>query len=482
VTVRVDRLTADDELMLSASATWPQDIVAVAMLEASGLLSPDGFELGRVREAIERRIHLVPRLRQVIRFPGRWQGPPYWVDDASFDLAAHVGHRVVRAPGSESELLTAVEELRREPLDSSRPMWAMWFLTGLQDGRVAWVVKLNHAMTDGLAAMTTVRSLLDASGSGTRTPMPWNPRREPTPRELVTDAMRARVGSIARMLAGAARPRATWRTWRLAWPAVRELVGERPASRTSVDAVIGRDRVLARISVPTATVRHVAREHDTSVNDVLLALTEAGLRELLRHRGERTDGRFLRAYVPVTLRRRLGGAQHGNQVSQMVVPLLLDEAEAGARLRRLARETARRKARTRIALGALFGGRLARGLLLKAVIRQRVNVTTASVPGGARHRSLAGAELREVTPILPLIGNVPLGVGAVAYGDTLGIGITADRATYPDLDVLVAAMRAELAALEATVRPQPGRGVARLGTSWSSQTLPSGSANVAYEP
>lgn len=437
--------------MLVASRRWPQDIVAVAMLDGASLLGPDGFAIDRIRGTLDRRLHLVPRLRQVIRTPSRWLGAPYWVDATSFDVRGHVHHLRLGARGGEDELFAVVEGLRRRPLDASRPMWAMWFVTGLPDGRVAWVVKLHHAMTDGLAAMTTIRSLLDPRDEDAPPPEPWRPRPAPATGQLLADATVRRVRSLAGTIAAMARPWRLWRQWREAWPALRELVGERPASRTSVDALIGPDRVNATLRVPTASVRHIARIHDASVNDVILALTEAGLRALLEHRGERTAGRFLRAYVPVTLRRRLGGAQHGNRVSQMVVPLRLDVADAAARLRRISAETSRRKARTRTALGALFNGRLARALLLRAVIRQRVNITTASIPGGASRRSVAGAALLDVVPVLPLIGNVPLGVGAVAYGDTLGIGITADRATYPDLLVLVAGMRTELAALQATL-------------------------------
>jgi hypothetical protein len=52
-----------------------------------------------------------------------------------------------------------------------------------------------------------------------------------------------------------------------------------------------------------------------------------------------------------------------------------------------------------------------------------------------------------VYPILPLVGNQPIGVGAVAYADTWNIGITADRDAVPDVENLAAGVRDELAAL-----------------------------------
>jgi diacylglycerol O-acyltransferase / wax synthase len=93
--------------------------------------------------------------------------------------------------------------------------------------------------------------------------------------------------------------------------------------------------------------------------------------------------------------------------------------------------TANRKARTRTSLGTLFGGRVARRLLLAAVIRQRVNVCSASIHGPGVPLYLAGARVLEVFPILPLIANEPLGVGALSYAGALAIGVVADRDAYP---------------------------------------------------
>ena len=83
----------------------------------------------------------------------------------------------------------------------------------------------------------------------------------------------------------------------------------------------------------------------------------------------------------------------------------------------------------------MVGGGIGRRLLLMAVMRQRVNVTSASIPGPKMPLYLAGARVLEVFPVLPLIANEPLGVGALSYAGALTIGITADRDAFPDVDV-----------------------------------------------
>jgi hypothetical protein len=140
-------------------------------------------------------------------------------------------------------------------------------------------------------------------------------------------------------------------------------------------------------------------------------------------------------------------------IAQMAVPLPLRESPAGDRLRRTAAETATRKARSRTSLGTLFRGRIARRLMLVAVTRQRVNATTASISGPAVPLYLAGARVLEVFPLLPLIANEPLGVGALSYAGAFTIGVVADRAACPDLDVLTAGMREELHALGVPTLP-----------------------------
>lgn len=445
----IDRLTAEDRVMLSASRAWPQDIVALAVLDATVLTDARGrFRIDVVRQAIAARLHLVPRFRQLIKVPRRGLGGPVWVDAPTFDLGHHVRVRALDAPADESELLRVTEQLRRQRLDPKRPLWEMWFLTGLPDGRIGLFVKIHHTIGDGLAAMSIIARFLDHQPeTSVPAPVTWTPRRWPSAPELAADNLVRRAAGIGQSISLVVHPRRLVRQIRAAWPAVRELIAEQPATKTSLDRVIGPERRFAIVRSPYRLVRRIGRRSEATVNDVLLAITAGGIRRLLRARGEPVDDVTVRIYVPVTLRHRLRGTEQGTQIAQMVVPLPIGEPDPYRRLRQIAVETARRKQRTRTSLGTLFRGQMVRGLLLKVVIRQRANVTSASVPGPTRARYLAGARMLEVVPLVALIGNVPLGVGAVSYAGTWEIGITADAEAFPDIEVLAAGMREELEAL-----------------------------------
>jgi diacylglycerol O-acyltransferase / wax synthase len=453
----IDRLTPLDRLMLAVSTRWPQDIGALAILDGTNLLDPTGnLRIDVICAAITSRLPLVPRLRQVIHTPPRGRGGPLWIDAARFDIRDHLVVRPLPSETDEPGLLAVTEALRRERFDPSRPLWRIWFLPGLPHGRVAMFVKLHHSIADGMAAMMTVAALHDADPDAPVTPAwPWTPTPPPSDRDLVIDNIQRHLRPLGRARSMLIRPGTTLRHARQAWPAIRELLAEQPATRTSLDRMVGPGRRLAVIRTTLDEVRTVAHAHDATVNDVLLALTAGGLRTVLRGRGEPIEGTTVRTYVPVSLRLHRGGPQRGNLIAQMAVPLAMGESDAEEELRRIAAQTATRKARARTSLGTLVRGRFARRLMLFAVMRQRVNVTTASIPGPTSPLYLCGARVLEVVPVLPLIANEPLGVGALSYAGQFTIGVVADRDAYPDLDVFVAAAREELQTLGVSPHATP---------------------------
>ena len=67
----MERLTAEDQLMLWPDEIWPQDIGALAVLDGSSLLDTDGrFRIEAVREAVAGRLHLVPGSSSTYRRDG----------------------------------------------------------------------------------------------------------------------------------------------------------------------------------------------------------------------------------------------------------------------------------------------------------------------------------------------------------------------------------------------------------------------------
>ena len=457
----MERLTAQDQLMLWPDEIWPQDIGALAVLDGSSLLDTDGrFRIEAVREAVAARLHLVPRFRQLLYVPPRRLGVPLWVDAANFELSDHIVELRLPRLGDEAQFLLAIEQLRKQRLDRSRPLWQMWCLTGLPDRRVGLFVRMHHTIADGMAGVATVAKFLDAAPDAvTASPRAWTPEPMPTESELLQDKRRRRLQQIRRALSVLTHPVTSGRHLAAGWPAMRELLAERPLPATSLDRRVGPDRTLALIRSSLELIKKVGHTSDATVNDVLLTVAAGGLRALLKSREEPVE-QVLRIYVPVSLHHEPRAQARGNLIGQMVVPLPVGVSDPVLRLRLIANETVRRKARSRPSLGVVPHRGIAGRAFLKIVDRQRVNLTSADIPGPQVPQYFNGARLIEVFPIAPLIGKVSLAVAAMSYAGQFNITVIADRDTYPDLDILVAGVREELQALADAMaeepRPAPG--------------------------
>ena len=456
----MERLTAGDQLMLWPDEIWPEDIGALAVLDGSSLLDTDGrFRIEAIREAVAGRLHLVTRFRQLLYAPPRRLGGPLWVDAANFDLDNHIGELRLPRPGDETQLLLATEQLRHRRLDRSRPLWQMWFLTGLPDRRVGLFVRMHHAIADGMAGVATIAKFLDAAPDAIpASPPAWTPGPVPTEGELLQDKRRRRL-QLGRALSALTHPLTFGRHLVAGWPAMRELLAERPLPATSLDRRVGPDRTFALIRSSLELIKNVAHTSDATVNDVLLTVAAGGLRALLKSREEPVE-QVLRIYVPVSLHHEPRAQARGNLIGQMVVPLPIGVSDPVRRLRLIAEETVQRKARSRPSLGVVPHRGIAGRAFLKIVDRQRVNLTSADIPGPQVPQYFAGARLLEVFPIAPLIGKVSLAVTAMSYAGQFNITVIADRDGYPDLDIFIAGVQEELQALagamSAEPRPAPG--------------------------
>ena len=445
----IERLSGADRLVLGADSIWPQDVGALAILDGGRLLDERGaLRVAEFREAIDRRLHRVPRFRQRVFRPRRGLGGPIWVDDATFDLADHVRVRPLPDGSQDDDMLRAAEEIRRHRLNLAMPLWGIWLMPGLMGGRVGLFLRFHHVIGDGRAALTMLAALVDTGpASMPNDPPRWVPAPPPSARALLADNVRRRLGALASGLRALAHPRAWLRGLRASVPATRELMAEAPGSDTSLNRMIGPDRRFAIVRDSLHDVRAIGRVHGATVNDVLLAATASGLRALLIRRGESVDDLTMRILVPVSLRGRLRGTVAGNHISQMVVPLPLGPTDSVERLSAIAAETSMRKGRTRNSPTLLFRFGVVRRLVLKAIVGQRVNVTSASLTGPRHPLYLAGARVVDLFPMLNLIGNQTIGVGVIAYAGSFEICITADGDAVPDVGVVATGIRDELDAL-----------------------------------
>src|SRR5262252_8636655 len=151
----------------------------------------------RLLAAHEWASRMVPRMRQRVVEPAFALGTPAWAPDPAFDVSKHVRRVKLPARASMRHLLDIVQEFAAAPFDRDRPLWDALLVEGLTGGRVGYVVKSHHSVTDGLGAVQLMVRL------HSRTPE-HDPQR-PEPPVPAAGNGASRVGLFAGQVAGAVR-------------------------------------------------------------------------------------------------------------------------------------------------------------------------------------------------------------------------------------------------------------------------------------
>jgi WS/DGAT/MGAT family acyltransferase len=406
---------------------------------------------------VEAKLDLVPRYRQKVRFVPFELGRPVWVDDPHFNIEYHLRHTALPSPGGETELRKLVGRVMAQPLDRSKPLWEIWVVEGLEDGRWAILAKTHHALVDGVSGTDLLAVIMDLSPDAARPERPseWTPHAEPSGRELVVDALENMVRSPYEQLRAA---RAQTRLLRQAAAYVGEVVSGvfalsglvRPTPLSSLNGPLGPHRRYAWATTTVADIRTVRKELGGSFNDVVLACITNGFRELLLARDEDVE-RVVRTLVPVSVRARdesgraIGDGTYENKVSAMFAEMPVEIEDPVLRLSAITDQMKdlkeSKQALAGQALTSMSGFAppmlLALGMRIATRAAQRnVNTVTTNVPGPQFPLYAAGRRMLRAFPYVPLAGQVRLGIAIFSYDGEVNFGITGDYDTTPDIDVL----------------------------------------------
>jgi diacylglycerol O-acyltransferase len=470
-----ERLRASDlALLADETPQTPMHNVTLEIFDPGS----SGFDYEALLAHIDDRIAFVPRYRQrVRRVPGRLANP-IWVDDEDFDLAYHVRRSALPRPGNVDQLRELTARIMSRRLDPDRPLWEMYYVEGVERGRVALLSKSSHILVDGISTVDLGQVLLDVDpGPRQLVHEGWVAGTEPTPASLAIGAiaettrdprvaittLRSNAEAIGRGLGGAANK-------------LRAVAGELsnrrpvPESPFNVEPSAQRRVVLVRTSLKD--YRKIRRTHGGTVNDVILATLAGAIRTWLMTRAETVGAsRRLRALVPMSvIDEELEPTSLGSQVIGHLVDLPIGEGSPVVRLHQVSyalrahSETGKAVAADRIAGVAGFapttfhalGSRVAR-----REARGNVNLVVTNVPGPQFPMYLAGAEMVETYPVPPLHPGFSLAVGVTSYDGAVYYGITADRDALPDIEVLGQCVREaldELVDSASDSRPRAPRG------------------------
>lgn len=424
-----------------------------------------------IRDAIASRLVLMPPLRRrVVEVPFGFHHP-VWIEDPEFELDYHVRRVLLPPPGDRRQLDDAIADIASVPLDRRRPLWRMHVFDGLEDGRMAVLVKVHHAVADGVAAAALLANVMSdgPDGSDEVPEDGWQPEAVPTRSELLAGALRDHVRQLRDL------PRLVHRTQ----ARVRALLRRRSQSRvptpvpvvdtprTSFNGALTPRRSFASTSLPIADVDKVRKAFGVTVNDVVLAVVAGALRAYLLERHELPVGSLV-AGVPIAAdaaERRLAG----NRVSNLFTSLATDEADPVRRLRRIHDVTAEAKELQRVLGPETFGAwvQYTPPKPYSWVVRQYsahriaerhrppINVVVSNVPGPRTELYAAGARLCELYSVGPVLEGIGLNITVWSYLHRLYAGILGCRDLVPDPSCIGRAMHAALTELATAASQAP---------------------------
>jgi diacylglycerol O-acyltransferase / wax synthase len=464
----MERMSGADALMIYLDrAEAYNHTIKIQILDPSG--DPEGWSWLRFKRAMASRVGLVPRLRQrYLRVP-LGINHPVWVDDPAFDIDYHLRRVGCPAPGTKVELCELVCELYAHPLDHARPLWQIWVIEGLSDGRIAVLLLIHHALTDGIGILRMLNNFWQVHSGSMEHPDPgaWNPPPLPSRWRLFVDGLVDLPRVVAANLPGAIRGIRAGRrivaSWRSEGRTLPPRAGD-PQYPAPYARRLSPRRSLALRSFGLPRVRAVAKALDATINDVFLTAVSGALRRLALEQDGAAPAGPMVATVPFALVPLAERTRDGNFSTVCHTLLYADVADPRERLAacKRAADTMKRyfEATRESNVAALFN--LLPPLVPKAVDRINEmkeggllpfwNIVASNVPGPRAPLQLGSVKLAEWFSIGQVAHGAALNVTVWSYVDQFNLCILADRDVLPDTWKLMAHFEASLAELEALTR------------------------------
>ena len=425
----------------------PLHIAAVAIFE-----EPVPFQ--EFVDNIDSKLHLLPRYRQVVVSPKFDLGYPTWETDQEFDIGRHIYRVTVDAPGGEAELSALAGRILSTVMDRSKPLWEIYVIDGLSDGRGAMIVRVHHALADGVAGASLLKILLDPTPEGSR-PMPRTrprhasaPHRQATIPDVFTSAVHSSLENLIAAEAGMMGIAQSLLNGSMQ-SAMQELSGllpelVAPPRRLPFNKPCTGERLFTWAEFDFELIRAVRAKMGCKVNDVILAILNRALVKYCRLHGESVAKRFLHVVCPVNIRGEDHGESLGNRITFLPVILPMSEPDPVRMLQQVAARTAAMKSARAAELVSIAASWLGaappplQSLFWSAIPSLQLpvplfNIICTNVPGSPVPLYSAGKRMTALYPQVPTGYELGVGCAAQTYNGKIFFGLTADAHAAPDV-------------------------------------------------
>ncbi|MGI9294165.1 MAG: WS/DGAT/MGAT family O-acyltransferase [Pseudomonadales bacterium] len=440
----------DASFLYQETPTAPMHTIKVYIMTMPEGSTIDWEGIKRDTESV---LHTMPMLRQRPVFVPFGLHHPVMIEAPDFDLEYHMCRAALPAPGGMRELEEMVAQIASQPLDVRHPLWEMWLIEGLADGRFASVHKIHHALADGMATVGYMNKVWSSETFDDRAKPPdWIPEAIPSRRRLIWHALVDHAKQDVRNLPSFIKTlshsfRGLHAHSKLhPSPIMKGMSGDLP--RCHWNYALSPKRNFATTQLNLHDVRQLKNRIGGTINDVVLGLATASLRNFLQKHREQCDKPLI-ASIPVAADEGDAKRDHGNRISTFSTLLHVGIEDPLERYRAVIESTKLGKAELDIM------GKNTYGLLMHYTppallqwISQRkyrrrqannadylppANLSISNVPGPKEVLRARDNAVTDLYSIGPLVDGIGLNITVWSYAGKLNFSVMGCKKALPNI-------------------------------------------------
>jgi len=458
----MERLSGLDASFLYLE-TRSQLMHVIGLVEVDPSTVPGGYSFTKMRSELERRVSAMPTFRRKLDNSMLNIDHPVWIEDDDFDIERHVHRVAVPGPGGAGELAELVGHLAGQTLDRGKPLWELWIIEGMANGRITAMLRVHHASTDGVTSAEMLSQLctltpeapdldpdklLETAGPSSRTTI------------AVTGAMNFFLGrpvAMAKLLPGTLGVPFDWLRRSRSDSA---MPSPFRAPRTRFNAPITPHRSIALSQLSLEDVKRVKNRFGVKINDVVLAMVGGAMRTYLTDHDELPDQPLV-GMVPVSVHdanEKDLVVEGTNKVTGMftLLPTDIDDpvqrVEAAAEYSRTSKDHHQTIDGNILRGWAQFAPGVTMANLMKFYGDRKLasahppifNVLVSNVAGPDFPLYFLGAKVTGVYPLGPIFQGLGLNITVFSADGHLNIGIVSCTDQTPDPESIASAFDDQL--------------------------------------
>jgi diacylglycerol O-acyltransferase len=430
------------------------------------------LDFDALHQSIPKLLHEVPMLRQRPVFVPFGLHHPVMIEDPEFDLHYHLNRAALPSPGGQQELEDVIAHIATYPLDHTRPLWQFWVVEGLDDGRIALVQKIHHALADGMASVNFIMQVWQSGYHDPDSVAPsWQPEALPSKGRLIWDALLDHFKYDIRNLPSFCKAiyRGTVAIKKAADPAIsptlKGINGDIPLAPWN--RALSARRSFAMYQLDLEELKALKTQLGGTLNDVVLALVAGSVRRFLLAHDEPHD-QPLHTSIPVSRDPGDSDRASGNSTAVTSTLLHVEIADPEERFRATQASSALGKAELEV-IGrdtfALMSHYVPPFIQLSTAqktydkqiadapgYRPPSNLSVSNVPGPRTRFEAQGNIVEDLYSAGPLVEGMGLNITVWSYAGHMNFTLVGCLKELPDVHLIAEGLLPALAELQAAVQ------------------------------